>query len=126
MMKFLIIACYIIFAYGLSNIIVYARGPFGIFEWWRGFTHNISDGLGEVFSCMICFPTWVGIGCSILDICFKTFSFTPFNLLLNTAPWWLIILLDMCFTSGVVWLLDQLESAFERHGNIEFEEEEHE
>lgn len=128
MLKFLIIFCYIIFAYGLSNMVVYARGPFGIFEWWRGFTTNINERFGEVFNCMICFPTWVGLGASMLDIiCFKNFEFTPFNVLLsNVAPFWLIIIMDLCFTSGIVWLIDQFETALEKHGNIEFEDEEHE
>lgn len=118
------IICYIIFAYGLSNMVVYARGPFGIFEWWRGFAHNIDEHFGEMFSCMICFPTWAGIGSSVIDLLFKSFAFTPFNIILGTlAPWWLIIILDACFTSGIVWLLDQFETALERHGNIEFEEE---
>lgn len=124
MMKLLIIFCYIIFAYGFSNMVVYARGPFGIFEWWRGFTHNINEHLGELFSCMICFPTWVGIMSSVVDLLFKSFSFTPFNVLLGAvAPWWLIILLDACFTSGIVWLINNFEEACERHGNVEFEDE---
>lgn len=121
------IICYMIFAYGLSNMVVYARGPFGIFEWWRGFTHNINEHLGEMFSCMICFPTWVGIGSSVIDLLFNGFAFTPFNVLLGAAaPWWLIIILDACLTSGIVWLLDQFETAMERHGMVEFEDEEHE
>jgi Na+-driven multidrug efflux pump len=36
--------------------------------------------------------------------------FTPFNLLLgSTGLWWLILILDSLFTSGVVWLLFRLE-----------------
>ena len=108
------ILCYIIFAYGLSNMVVYSRGPFGIFEWWRGFMHNINDNLGELFTCMICFPTWLGIGISILDIFFSSFTITPFNVLLdNNAPYWLIVVLDACFTSGIVWLIDVLETALQ-------------
>lgn len=126
-MKFLAIFCYILFAYGLSNMVVYARGPFGIFEWWRGFMHNIDEHLGEMFTCMICFPTWVGILSSVVDLLFKSFAFTPFNVILGGfAPWWLIIILDACFTSGTVWLLDQFETAMERHGIMDYYEENNE
>ena len=113
-----------VFAYGLANMVVYARGPFGLFEWWRGFTHRINEHLGELFSCMICFPTWIGIGCSIVDLAFGSFTFTPFNVLFDgVAPWWLIVMLDACFTSGLVWVVDQFETACERHGVLEYAEE---
>lgn len=123
------IFCYMVFAYGMSNMVVYARGPFALFERWREFAHRISDGFGELFSCMICFPTWVGIGASVADTLFKGFTFTPFNVLLATsAPWWVILVLDACFTSGLVWVVDQFETACERHANYEYvqEEEQHE
>lgn len=125
MMAFLKIFCYMFFAYGLSNMVVYARGPFGLFEEWRAFAHRISEGLGELFSCMICFPTWVGIAASVTDILFNGFAFTPFNVLLGgAAPWWLVVILDACLTSGLVWVVDQFETACERHGNFEYIEEE--
>lgn len=124
-MVWLSIFCYILFAYGVSNMVVYARGPFALFEKWRGFTARISGGFGELFSCMICFPTWVGIVSSVMDIMFTGFSFTPFNILLGgTAPCWFVIGMDACFTSGTVWLLDQLENAFERHNAVYSEETE--
>ena len=114
-MNIITIICYVIFAYGISNMVVYARGPFGIFEWWREFAHRINDNFGELFTCMICFPTWVGISTSVIDILFKSFAFTPFNIILGaTAPWWLIIPLDAAFTSGIVWLLDQVETALQK------------
>lgn len=117
------VLCYILAAYGLSNMVVYARGPFGIFEWWRGFIHEKSESFGDLFTCMICFPTWVGIVSSIVDLLFTGFAFTPFNILIGSvAPWWLIIILDAVFTSGVVWLLDQFESACQRHNLYEDEE----
>lgn len=117
MIQFLKIFCYIFFAYGIANMVVYARGPFGVFERWRAFAHRIGDGFGELFSCMICFPTWVGIAASVVDLAIKGFEFTPFWVLLGPgAPWWLALPLDMCFTSGLVWLLDQAETAMERHG----------
>ena len=98
-------------------MVVYARGPFALFERWRSLTARISHGLGEMFSCMICFPTWVGIVSSVMDILYTGFAFTPFNIMLgDTAPWWVVVGMDACFTSGVVWFIDQLETAVERHG----------
>ena len=116
-MEWMAVLCYTLFAYGVSNMVVYARGPFAVFERWRGMAARISGGLGEMFSCMICFPTWVGIVSSVMDIMFTGFSFTPFNILFgDSAPWWFLVGMDACYTSGTVWLIDQLETAFERHG----------
>ena len=124
-MNFLIIFCYILFAYGISNMVCYAEGPWGIFEKWRIFAHNISEGFGKLFTCMMCFSTWIGVVFSLIDILFKSFAFTPFNVLLGAvAPWWLIIILDAGLTSGIVWLLHNFEEACERHGTVEYEEEE--
>lgn len=110
------ILCYAVFAYGLSNMVVYARGPFALFEKWRDFAYKTSEGFGELFSCMICFPTWVGIVSSVVDILCRGFEFTPFNILLGaSAPWWVVVGMDACFTSGVVWFMDQVVSAFERY-----------
>lgn len=124
-MKFLMVFCYILFAYGISNMVCYAEGPWGIFERWRKLAHDISEGFGKLFTCMMCFSTWIGVVFSLIDILFKGFAFTPFNVLLGTAaPWWLIIILDAGLTSGIVWLLHNFEEACERHGTVEYEEEE--
>lgn len=99
---------------------VYGRGPFGICEVIRNLAAKISDGLGQLFSCPLCFSTWVGIGTSLLDILLlKSVELTPFSIIL--APlggFWgsaLIVLLDAFFTAGMVWLLHQFEEALERH-----------
>lgn len=115
------IFAYIFYAYGLTTIMVYGRGPFGICEGIRKLAARISDGLGELFSCPLCFSTWVGILTSLFDTLFlKGITLTPFNIIL--APlggFWgvcLIVLLDAFFTAGFVWLLHQFEEALERHG----------
>lgn len=99
---------------------VYGRGPFGICEVIRNLAARISDGLGQLFSCPLCFSTWVGIGTSLLDILLlKSFELTPFNIILaSLGGFWgstLIVLLDAFFTAGTVWLLHQFEEALERH-----------
>lgn len=120
-MKIVLIICYVIFAYGISNMVVYAEGPFGIFEWWRAVANDIGERFGKLFTCMMCFSTWVGVLFSIIDLLFKSFSFTPFNIFLGSiAPWWLIIILDAGFTSGIVWLIHNFEEACERHGTLDY------
>lgn len=118
-MSFLIVFCYILFAYGIANMVCYAEGPWGIFEWWREVADHISEGFGKLFHCMMCFSTWVGLVFSVVDLLLPALAFTPFNLILaGSGLWWLIPILDAGLTSGAVWLLHNLEEAFERHGSI--------
>ena len=125
------IFAYIFYAYGLTTIMVYGRGPFGICEGIRKIAARISDGLGQLFSCPLCFSTWVGMMTSLFDILFlKGIALTPFGIILaSLGGFWgaaLIVLLDAFFTAGFVWLLHQLEEALERHGTYytdEFVEE---
>ena len=118
---------YIFYAYGLTTIMVYGRGPFGLCEKIRNIAAKISNGFGELFSCPMCFSTWVGMLTSVIDIIFlHGFAFTPFGLVFSTlGGFWialLTILLDGFCTSGMVWLLHQLEEAMERHGAVYTEE----
>lgn len=123
-MSFLIVFCYILFAYGIANMVCYAEGPWGIFEWWREVADHISEGFGKLFNCMMCFSTWVGLLVSAVDLLITSAVFTPFNLILaGTGLWWLIPILDAGLTSGAVWLLHNLEEAFERHGTIGYIDE---
>ena len=111
-MNFLMVFCYILFAYGIANMVCYAEGSWGIFEWWREVANNISEGFGKLFTCMMCFSTWVGLVFSIVDLLIPAAVFTPFNLLLDAG-----------FTSGVVWLIHNFEEACERHGTIGYIDE---
>ena len=112
-------------SYGLSNLVVYANGPFHIFEKWREISHSIGEQFGELFTCMMCFSTWVGLALSLVNsLLLPAVAFTPFNIILGSvAPFWFIMILDMGFTSAVVWLLHQLEEMMERTGNIVYEDE---
>lgn len=125
MLLFVTFLSYIFLSYGLSNIVVYSNGPFHIFEKWRNLSHNINEQFGELFTCMLCFSTWVGLALSLVNsLLLSSVSFTPFNIILGTvAPFWLIMILDMGFTSAVVWLLHQLEEMMERIGNVVYEDE---
>lgn len=109
---------YILCAYGFCNMIIFANGPFGIFKKWREISNAISPRFGELFTCPICLSTWCGIFFSAIDYwVVSSVQFTPFNIILgNTGMWWLILLMDMGATSGVVWLVHQLEEMMERIG----------
>jgi hypothetical protein len=64
---------------------------------------------------MMCFPANVGWIVSLIDwFLLKNITFTPFNLLLiGTNLWWVALIGDCVFTSGIVWLLHNFESFFE-------------
>lgn len=119
MSNLLIIFLYCISAYGLSNMMVFGSGPFRIFEHIRNISTNISSHFGSMFSCMMCFPANVGIVISAIDwFLIKNFALTPFNiLLLGTNLWWVALLADCCFTSGIVWIIHNVESFFESIAN---------
>lgn len=125
-MVFISIFCYILVSYGIANLFVYSNGPFHIFEHWRNFTHNIHQQVGELFTCMLCLSTWIGLFLSLVNIILlPLFPFTPFNIILGgSGIYWLIVLLDMGFTSACVWLLHQLEEMMERTGTINYYDEE--
>lgn len=115
----LIIFLYCIAAYGISNMMVFGSGPFRIFEHIRNITSRISEHFGSLFTCMMCFPANVGWVASLIDwFLVKNAAFTPFNILLiGTNLWWLALILDCFFTSGIVWLIHNIETFFENLGN---------
>ena len=111
----LIILCYCLAAYGLSNMMVFGSGPFRIFERIRYATNSIGDHFGTLFTCMMCFPANVGLFASLINWFFIPVAITPFNILLvgHAGLWWLAALGDCAFTSGVVWLIHHFEEYFE-------------
>lgn len=111
---------YIIFAYGMANMIIFASGPFGIFEKWRNFAHRVSDGFGELFTCPMCLSTWIGLVFSAINIWLvPTVAFTPFNMVFGVGEYIpLVLIMDMGFTSGIVWLIHQFEEMMERIGVV--------
>ena len=115
MSNFLIIVLYSFAAYGLSNMMVFGSGPFKIFEGIRNLSSRISPHLGQMFNCMMCLPANIGWACSLVDWFFiPQIALTPFNILLNgTGLWWLALLCDCAFTSGIVWFIHHIELFFE-------------
>lgn len=124
-MTFITFISYILVSYGISNLIVYSNGPFHVFEHWRNFTHSIHEQFGELFTCMLCLSTWIGLVLSLVNsLLLPAIAFTPFNMILGcVAPFWFNMIMDMGFTSACVWLLHQLEEMMERTGITYVDEE---
>ena len=115
-MQILTFISYILLSYGIANLFVYSNGPFHIFERWRKFTNWIHPQVGELFTCMLCISTWIGLALSLIDIyLFNNLEFTPFNIILSDVDYpLLVVLFDMAATSASVWLLHQFEEMMER------------
>lgn len=110
----LIIFLYAIMTYGICNIVVYGSGPFRIFEHIRNISDSINEHFGQMFSCMMCLPTNLGILLSVLNWFLIPVAFTPFNILFaGTSLWWVAMIFDGAFTSGIVWLINTIQEYFE-------------
>lgn len=111
----MIIFCYILMVYGLSNLLVYGSGPFDILEHLREYSYKILPTLGKMLECMMCTSTNIGWILSLVDILFLTnLNLTPFNFIIDDDMlWYFIIPLDAFFTSGIVWLIHTLQEMLE-------------
>ena len=119
MMNWLVIFVFSVVAYAISNHFVYAHGPMHLYDKIRETACKIHPNLGELFGCMICFPTWVGFILSVLNSLFlPLINVTPGMILMSGyAPWWVIMIIDGFFASGIVWLIHTLQEALERSNN---------
>jgi hypothetical protein len=111
------VVLFFVLAYGIANIMIFSS----IFRKWREFWKKHSPNFfGELFSCMICLPFWIGFLLSI-------FVFSPSTSYLglenNTFNWFLGVkvnfngfawFLDACLTSGGVWLIHTLQEKLEK------------
>jgi len=112
---------YLFVSYGICNIIIYANGPFHIFEKMHLFLKEKYPTLEEMMSCFICLPTWCGFFLSTVNILFfPTIAFSPMNVIISDKLLWpIIIFFDGMFTSGICWMLNIFEEMIERVGNNE-------
>lgn len=110
----LILFIYCISVYGISNMIAFGSGPFKIFEKIRDWSYYISEHFSKLFSCMMCLPANIGWIASLINWFFIPIPITPFNVLLyGTNLWWVALIGDCCFTSGITWIIHNVESFFE-------------
>lgn len=124
MIAIFLLIVYIFLCYGASNIVVFSNGPIHVFDKLRKITNKIHPMLGEIFSCMMCFPTWVGIGLSAIDyFLLPNFIFTPFNLIFTgiTGFWGIafMLLMDGILASGTTWFIHNIEEWFESNSKYE-------
>ena len=107
----LILFLFSFICYSATQMIVYLNGPFHIFEKFRHLMQKTSDQLAELVSCEACCSTWISFFISALNlIVLPSIAFTPFNLILGgKGLWWLIILLDGLYGSGITWMLFRIE-----------------
>lgn len=109
---------YLIVAYNISFWLVYKNGPFGLFQRFRDLVAWFSKSFAQVFECMNCTPTWVGLFLSSFNAIFAShMALTPTRLAfgLDSMPWYVIIILDAIFTSGAVFLIDTIETRIEKN-----------
>ena len=121
MSSWVVIFVFSILSYSISNHFVFAHGPMHLYDKIRDIAAKIHPNLGELMNCMICFPTWVGFVLSVLNSLFvPSLSLTPMMLLLGgTAPWWVIMIFDGFFASGISWLINTIQEALERSNPYE-------
>jgi len=102
-------------------MLVYASGPFRLFEKYRDFMDTMPSNIGEGAHCMICTPTQVAIVLSLVDVFIYGVAFTPGNLVTygDSSLWFLAIIIDGGLGSGVAWLLHTAQEALERTNNEE-------
>lgn len=116
-MMFFILFVYIFVAFAITEQFVFFSGPFGVYDKIRETASNISPSLTELFSCMACLSTWIGMLLSCINLLFIPIPITPFNVILGeTGMWWFIIIFDAAFTCGTTWLLYRLEEMMDRLG----------
>ena len=107
---------YILFAYGLSNLLVFGMGPYDLLEWVRKTAKKVFGKLGNMLDCMMCTSANIGWVASLLNIVFiPAIPLTPMMILYSgLIPWYVIIFGDLCITSGAVWLINTVQEAIER------------
>lgn len=116
MMLFYFLILYSVMTYGVSNVLVYGSGPFDLILKFRNFCKDHLSVLGKMLDCMMCTSLNVGLICSLFNVLlFPSLKFTPFsNIFVDISEYWyLIILFDAFFTSGVVWIIHSFQELCE-------------
>jgi hypothetical protein len=114
-----VVLIYFLTAYGISNLLVYGSGPWDIIVKFRYIMAKISKTFDDMLSCMMCTSANVGWVLSALNIFFlPNKQLTPFNIIINDPSlWYVIIILDLFVTSGVVWLIHTFQEMCEKISN---------
>lgn len=112
------IIVYMLFAYGLSNLLVFGNGPYDVLDRFRKMSKKIFGKLGDMLDCMMCTSANIGWIISLANILFFYAPITPMAILyFDILPWYAIIFGDLCITSGAVWLIHTGQEMMERSNN---------
>lgn len=113
------IIIFMLFAYGLSNLLVYGLGPYDFLEWLRSTAKKVFGRLGNMLDCMMCTSFNIGWVVSLLNLLLiPTLPMTPMLILYGSIlPWYVIIFCDACITSGTVWLINTIQTYLEINSN---------
>jgi len=100
---------FILTSYGITNIVVFGH----IFEGLRNLFNRLNPNfLGQLFSCPLCFSTWVGFILSYILTYLNLTQLTPFGYI-GLDLLWVRVFLDGCLTSGTVWLIHTFQEYLE-------------
>jgi hypothetical protein len=101
--------------YGIANTIIFANGPFHVFEKMHRIAEKIHPQLEEMLSCFICSGWWLGFLFSALNLLvFPMIALTPMMMVgLPIQYWYVTVFLDGAFVSGSNWLINIIENYFE-------------
>ena len=115
MFNFFVIFAYIFCTYGLTLIFTQSIGPFNIFYIIRTWAKRISDNLGMLFTCPLCFGTNIGWVLSVINWFLIPINITPFNIILEgTNLWWIALLLDACFTGATCKIIYNIDDYIDK------------
>lgn len=116
----MLMLCYYLMMYGFSFCLVYADGPFRIFEHFRNFCNkHLPSNLADVYECMFCTPFQLGILFSILNIFIFNYNFTTPSYYINNCInyWYCDILFDGVVTASGVYLINTFQEFLEHFNN---------
>lgn len=102
---------FMIVAYGMANILVYGK----IFDKPRNWVTSNSEFLKKLLSCIFCTGWWVGVYLSLL-LFSPALALKLDNPILNWGLYGiypLALFFDGCFTSGICWLIHNVQEWFE-------------
>jgi len=111
-------------------MVVYSDGPGDIFVKWRTLADWIHPKFGAVFKCMMCFPMWVGMIISVVNLfLLPELNLTPFNCVIGSLSelsvfgrvigYSFVILLDGAIASGTSWFIHNIEEYYESNSKFE-------
>lgn len=120
MSNWFILAIYLLFCYGCSEIVTSGIGPKNIFFRFREWSENVGPNFAMLFKCMLCFPTNLGIVTSLLNwFLLPDLAVTPFNMMFTEEyhVWYISLvaaIMDGCIVGAVCHFLWNLEDFIDK------------